>query len=135
MHLYFFPVSPVPLPAASTTTAPQFAPAAPARGNVLVVDDEESVRHFASAALHDAGRFDAVLLDLTMPKLDGEDTLVALRMIAPTLPVIVMSGTNDQNRAQYFVRRGLADFLPKPFTVSKLVALLDAVIAEANDTG
>jgi DNA-binding NtrC family response regulator len=78
-------------------------------------------------------QFDAVLLDLTMPRLDGEDTLIALRMIAPSLPVVLTSGYHEQALARRFVGRGLADFLPKPFTASKLVALLAAVIAEAYD--
>lgn len=150
----FFPVSAPPALLAGTAP-PLFTSTAPTRGNILVVDDDETVRRFAAAALHDAGftaitaadgeealthvrnhtgHFDAVLLDLSMPKLDGEDTLMALRMIAPVLPVIVMSGTNDDNRAQHFVERGLADFLPKPFAAAKLVALLGAVIAEAHDT-
>ena len=68
-----------------------------------------------------------------MPKLDGEDTLVALRMMAPALPVILTSGYTDQPRALHFVNRGLADFLPKPFAASKLVALISSVITEAHD--
>jgi two-component system cell cycle sensor histidine kinase/response regulator CckA len=151
----FFPVQGMPSPnTVPGATAPLFAPALPCRGTVLVVDDEDAVRHLAKSALNDAGftvmlatngeealatvrrnptQFDAVLLDLTMPKLDGEDTLVALRMIAPSLPVILTSGFNEQALARRFVGRGLADFLPKPFGASKLVALLSAVIAEAND--
>jgi signal transduction histidine kinase/CheY-like chemotaxis protein len=151
----FFPVSAPPPALFASTTPPALAAAGPTRGTILVVDDEEPVRLAATTALHDAGftaitaadgeealahvrqnpaHFDAVLLDLSMPKLDGEDTLMALRMIAPTLPVIIMSGSNDHNRADHFVERGLADFLPKPFTSAKLIALLGAVIAEAQDT-
>jgi FixJ family two-component response regulator len=58
---------------------------------------------------------------------------MALRTIAPSLPVVLTSGFHEQSLAQRFVGRGLADFLPKPFRASKLVALLAAVIAEAND--
>jgi signal transduction histidine kinase/CheY-like chemotaxis protein len=150
----FFPIQNQSAPNAAGPAPALFAPSLPVRGTVLVVDDEEAVRVLARSALHDAGftvilatngeealtqvrrnptQFDAVLLDLTMPKLDGEDTLVALRMIAPSLPVILTSGFNEQALARRFVGRGLADFLPKPFGASKLVALLSAVIAEAND--
>jgi CheY-like chemotaxis protein len=150
----FFPVQNLSPAALAGAAPPLFAPTAPARGTVLVVDDEEAIRHLAQSALTDAGftvvltangeealdqvrrnptQFDAVLLDLTMPKLDGEDTLMALRMIAPSLPVVLTSGFHEQSLAQRFVGRGLADFLPKPFRASKLVALLAAVIAEAND--
>ncbi len=151
----FFPVQNVASSSGAHGTAPPlFAASPPVRGTVLVVDDEDAVRLLAKSALHDAGftvitatngeealaqvrsnptQFDAVLLDLTMPKLDGEDTLMALRMIAPSLPVVLTSGYNEQALARRFVGRGLADFLPKPFSASKLVALLGAVIAEAND--
>ncbi len=150
----FFPVQSLPAPAPGGTVPPLFAPAPAARGMVLVVDDEEAVRVLAKNALHDAGftvilatngeealtevrrnptQFDAVLLDLTMPKLDGEDTLIALRMVAPSLPVVLTSGHHEQSLVNRFVGRGLADFLPKPFSASKLVALMSAVIAEAND--
>lgn len=131
---------------------PSFAasPAGATRGTVLVVDDEEMVRKLAAAALegagfgvvtaidgtdalaqlhHDAARFEAVLLDLTMPKLDGEDTLVALRMLAPDLPVILTSGYHEKPGIQRLVARGLAEFLPKPFTGAALVTRITAAIA------
>lgn len=123
------------------------------RATVLVVDDEDTVRQVAAAALEGAGfhvvtandgtealahlqreaaRFDAVLLDLTMPKLDGEDTLVALRMLSPDLPVILTSGYHEKPGIQRLVARGLADFLPKPFTGSALVAKVSAAIASRD---
>lgn len=123
------------------------------RGTVLVVDDEDTVRKVAAAALEGAGftvvtasdgtealahlqreatRFDAVLLDLTMPKLDGEDTLVALRLLSPDLPVILTSGYHEKPGIQRLVARGLADFLPKPFTGSALVARVSAAIASRD---
>jgi FixJ family two-component response regulator len=73
-------------------------------------------------------QFDAVLLDLTMPKLDGEDTLMALRMIAPNLPVVLTSGYGEQAIVQRFVGRGLADFLPKPFVTEALLGVINTVI-------
>jgi PAS domain S-box-containing protein len=145
----FFPV--VALPPkniAPTATAP-----AQARGTVLVVDDDETVREFARTILASVGYqvvcagdgeealaklrrdpmvFDAVLLDLTMPKLDGEDTLMALRMIAPNLPVVLTSGYGEQAVVQRFVGRGLADFLPKPFLTEALVHAINTAIERAR---
>ncbi len=123
------------------------------RGTVLVVDDDETIRGFANRALAAAGyavvsavdgedalnklrrdpvNFDAVLLDLSMPKLDGEDTLMALRMLAPNLPVILTSGYSEQTVAQRFVGRGLADFLPKPFVSEALVSSINAAVSRAR---
>jgi CheY-like chemotaxis protein len=144
----FFPVVATP----SRETAPGIA-ANPPRGTVLVVDDDETIRNFAGTALISAGytvvsaadgedaltklrrdpiHFDAVLLDLAMPKLDGEDTLMALRMLAPNLPVILTSGYGEQTIAQRFVGRGLADFLAKPFVGEALVTSVSSAIARAR---
>jgi two-component system, cell cycle sensor histidine kinase and response regulator CckA len=145
----FFPV------VATTTraTASGFGTTAPSRGMVLVVDDDATVREFVGTALLSAGyhvttavdgedallklkqdpmQFDAVLLDLTMPKLDGEDTLMALRMIAPNLPVVLTSGYGEQAVVQRFVGRGLADFLPKPFMTEALVGVINTVVDRAR---
>ena len=143
----FFPVAPVPVRTESATPLPS------GRATVLVADDDESVRSFVTTALISANyrvvtandgeealaklradptQFDAVLLDLTMPKLDGEDTLMGLRMLAPNLPVILTSGYSDQSLAQRFVGRGVADFLPKPFLANTLLATISAAIARSR---
>ena len=107
---------------------------------VLLVDDEAGVRestrrmlealghHVATArdgiegmARYDAARsrFDLVLLDLTMPGMDGIATLEAFRERTPELPVILMSGYTEED-----VRSRLKDerttFLPKPFSFERL---------------
>jgi len=145
----FLPVATAPV---RETNSPLPIAVAPPPRHVLVVDDEPTVRNLASAALTTAGfavstaadgedaltqvradplRFDAVLLDLTMPKLDGEDTLMALRMLTPNVPVVLTSGHGEQV-AQRFVGRGAADFLPKPFVTETLVASIDNAIARAR---
>jgi len=145
----FFPVVATPPKAA----APAPAAALAGRGTVLVVDDDETVREFARTILASVGyqivtagdgeealnklrrdpmAFDAVLLDLTMPKLDGEDTLMALRLIAPNLPVVLTSGYGEQAVVQRFVGRGLADFLPKPFLTEALVHAINTAIERAR---
>ena len=144
----FFPVATAP----ARSTSPGFAPG-PTRGKVLVVDDDETVRHFACTALTAGGysvvtavdgedalaklrqdplQFDAVLLDLSMPKLDGEDTLMALRMLTPNLPVILMSGHSEHVVAQRFVGRGVAEFLSKPFVSEVLLTALNGVMTRAR---
>jgi len=110
----YFPVSANGVVRARTT--PRFDDR-PLSGRVLVVDDEESIRVAASAVLTDLGlevitvedglaaiesveasdrNFDLVLLDLTMPRLDGHATLKHLRSRIPTLPIVLSSGYSSQ---------------------------------------
>jgi two-component system cell cycle sensor histidine kinase/response regulator CckA len=145
----FFPI----VSQAARGTGSPFPGATPSRGNVLVADDDSIIRDFAAAILSGAGytvvtavdgedalakvrrdniHFDVVLLDLTMPKLDGEDTLMALRMISPNLPVVLTSGYGEQAVVQRFVGRGLADFLPKPFVSEALLGAINTAVERAR---
>ena len=57
-----------------------------------------------------------------MPRLSGEETFRQLRLLNPTLKVILMSGFNQQDAVSRFTGKGLAGFVQKPFTVANLVA-------------
>ena len=115
-------------------------------GTVLGIDDEPSVRDVAAAIIRRNGmtamtasdgtegiaafgdapaRIDLILLDLTMPRLDGFETFEQLRAIDPAVPVVLMSGYSEQEAGARFVGRGLAGFLQKPFTAADLSAVLE----------
>ncbi|WP_414662839.1 PAS domain-containing hybrid sensor histidine kinase/response regulator [Horticoccus sp. 23ND18S-11] len=117
-------------------------------GHVLVVDDEETVRTVASRMLAvlgyttecandgreavelyraDPSRFRIVLLDLTMPHLDGEETFRQLRHLNPGVRVVLMSGFNEQEAVSRFTGKGLAGFVQKPFDLESLAAGMRAV--------
>jgi PAS domain S-box-containing protein len=109
-------------------------------GTVLLVDDEEMVRSIGSEMLQELGfavltandgqealdlfksrnDIDLVILDLTMPRLDGEQAFTGLRKIKPDINVIMSSGYNEQDVTQKFVGRGLAGFVQKPYKLSVL---------------
>jgi PAS domain S-box-containing protein len=122
-------------------------PRAEPRGNarVLVVDDEDVVRTVTARLLHALGYsvvmasdgvdavgtfksysepIHVVLMDLTMPKLDGVAAFEELRRLDPQLPVILMSGYNEQDAVARFAGSGLAGFLQKPFSGETLSAKL-----------
>ena len=122
-------------------------------GCVLVVDDERAVRTLARAALERAGyevecavgglealkafesapdRFGLVLLDLTMPELDGEQTFRTLRRIRPGVRVLLSSGYTEQEATSQFAGRGLAGFLQKPYRAAELVARVDELMSAAG---
>jgi CheY-like chemotaxis protein len=110
-------------------------------GHILIVDDEELVRNMARFTLdrygytvelasdgNDAvekfgarpGEFTAVLLDLTMPNLNGEQALRSIRRIHPQIPVVLSSGFTESEALKRFVDLGLAGFLQKPYTATAL---------------
>jgi two-component system, cell cycle sensor histidine kinase and response regulator CckA len=119
------------------------------RGVVLVADDEESIRVLARKTLERAGfqvllakdgrqavelfrdqgeaiRF--VLLDMTMPHLDGQETFRELRRIRKDVTVILSSGYNEKEATEAFVGKGLAGFIQKPYRPTELLALVRGVL-------
>jgi DNA-binding NtrC family response regulator len=117
---------------------------------VLVVDDEESVRAATAPMLRrlgfdvalaadgraaldafraDPNRYSLVLLDLTMPHLDGEQTFTELRRLRPDVRVVLMSGFSEQDAVARFTGKGLAAFLQKPFTFEALSAELQRIVS------
>ncbi len=123
------------------------------QGTVLVVDDEETMRSTVARMMRIIGldpvlvpdgreavevfraqpeRFALVLLDLTMPHMDGEQTFAELRRLRPDVRVVLMSGFNAQEALLRFPGKGLASFLQKPFTIAALSATMKEVIEGAE---
>ena len=136
------PVLPEPIPAPAVH--PAVRRPAPSRV-VLVVDDEAGVQAVAArmAERHGYGalvagdgatalevfaanreRVACVLLDLSMPQMDGEQTYRALRLLAPDARVVLMSGYTEEEAGRRFAGLGVAGFLQKPFTSAELCAVL-----------
>ena len=124
-------------------------PAPPHPGTILVVDDEESVRTVTAEVLRafdyrvftaDGGReaervyrahmgeIDIVLLDLTMPEMNGEETLRALQAVHPEVKVVLMTGYTEDEVRLRFVRGALSGFLTKPFVRDELITAVEAAI-------
>lgn len=123
-------------------------------GTVLIVDDEETVRATAARILTRCGfdvvlakdgrhavekfklrpdDFRFVLLDLTMPQMNGVEAFGAMKLLRPDLPVILMSGYNEQAAVERFAGRGLAGFIQKPFQMQSLVDRIRTLL-EDNKT-
>jgi DNA-binding NtrC family response regulator len=69
-----------------------------------------------------------VLLDLTMPQMDGEETYYELRRIREDVRVILASGYSGQETSRRFHGLGLAGFLAKPFEAATLSAMLREIL-------
>ncbi len=117
---------------------------------VLIVDDDASAREWLAAFMRTRGLVpvsagsgeealeelrraapDVVTLDLVLPGMDGLATLRAMRALAPTVPVIVLSGVATTQAIVETLRFGAADFLRKPFETEELEIALDKVLARA----
>ena len=111
------------------------------KGTVLVVDDEPLILNVAEQSLVAAGYravkaalgsealnivandpVDLVLLDLNMPNLDGWQTLELLRQMAPSLPVLIMSGSSSEQEVE---EHGADRLIQKPYHPDALVQLVD----------
>jgi CheY-like chemotaxis protein len=124
---------------------------------VMVVDDEEFISFLAQRLLTDEGyrvitardgfqaveiyrklrdQISLVILDFTMPVMDGADVFAELQEINPQVPVVLSSGFAEQGRLQTMLARGLRGFIPKPYTHQKLLSqvrsILDTIKAEQS---
>jgi PAS domain S-box-containing protein len=108
-------------------------------GRVLIVDDDPVIRTTAGGMLTQLGfavesvsngreaidriratDFDLVLLDLTMPVMDGVECFGELRRLRPGLKVLLSSGYSQQDATQHFAGKELAGFVQKPYTFEAL---------------
>jgi DNA-binding response OmpR family regulator len=115
------------------------------RGRILVVDDEAAVRESVRLVLAHSGyevleaeggaqametvrsgdnptRLDAVILDLYMPKIHGQEVIFYLRSKFPTIPIIVLTGKPDVPDIIRSFDEGVVDFLVKPVHPDNLLA-------------
>jgi two-component system, cell cycle sensor histidine kinase and response regulator CckA len=144
----------LPLAAADALPARTPVPGGIARGDgqVIVVDDDEVPRSAAVRLLsglgYDVVPFEraedaigwyrahgaetrAVLLDLSMPGMDGEACFRALREIDPGAPVVLTSGYERDARLGEMLRAGALGFVQKPYGVAELAAAIAAAPGRA----
>jgi two-component system cell cycle sensor histidine kinase/response regulator CckA len=109
---------------------------------ILVVDDEEFIHKLVSEALRSQGMLvmaarnglealtilntkpaiSAVILDLKMPVMNGEEALPQIRALCPDLPVIISSAFGEAEILRRFASVRITGVLPKPYTVAALLA-------------
>jgi CheY-like chemotaxis protein len=76
-------------------------------------------------------RPELILLDLHLPDMTGDDVTIALQADPTTrdIPIVVLSGESDPSARSRAIEHGAAAYVPKPFNVSELVALVEQLIA------
>ena len=121
-------------------------------GLVLVADDEAAVRALVRTILERAGfrvvtavdgrealelykqhgrEIRLVVLDMTMPQLDGEACFLALRELDPDAKIVMTSGYSEQEVVAHFVGKGLAGFVQKPYKADVLLGKIRDVLQGA----
>lgn len=115
----------------------------PLKGSALVVDDEPEILDVAQMMLSSQGmevdtaidgieglrlfaasphKYDVVILDMTMPHLSGQETLVRMREINPDAKVMLSSGYSEEDATAGLAPDSLAGFIQKPFLMKDFVA-------------
>jgi len=73
----------------------------------------------------------AVLLDMTMPVMNGEEAFRRMKEIQPEVKVLLSSGYNEVEAIRRFTGKGIAGFIQKPYPASALAEKLKSVIQAA----
>jgi two-component system nitrogen regulation response regulator NtrX len=121
------------------------------REAILIVDDEPGVRQSLTGILADEGylaeavesgeacltaleerRYDLVLLDVWLPKMDGLETLSRLRESDPHLPVVAISGHGNIETAVKALRIGAQDFVEKPLSLEKTLVVVKNALRQGH---
>jgi DNA-binding NtrC family response regulator len=121
-------------------------------GRILVVEDEEHVRRTVGLALKQGGYevieatngeqaiqtieetqalvVNAIICDLALPKLSGNEVIAYIRAKLPSVPIIVLTGHPDVQGAASLFKQGVVDYLVKP---AQAQTLLDSVRRAINE--
>lgn len=118
---------------------------------ILLVEDDDKTARFVEKAFRYNGysvfraadglvgleaaraeRFDAAILDVMLPKLDGISLLEKLRSEGQTLPIIVLSALDSVEHKIKGLESGGDDYLAKPFSVSELIARVQSLLRRAS---
>src|SRR3954465_2226397 len=120
--------------------------------SILVADDDTAIRTVLNQALSRAGyevrltgnaatlwrwvsqgEGDLVITDVVMPDENAFDLLPRIKKMRPNLPVIVMSAQNTFMTAIRASERGAYEYLPKPFDLKELIAIVGRALAEPKE--
>lgn len=147
----YFPVVDETVP--STPKSKTEAPLDIKRKNatILIADDEKYIRDLATKMLTIAGysvllaqngreaitmytenikQISCIILDLTMPELDGVEALAELRKISYSVPIIISSGYCENDIEERFKDKNISGFLQKPYQITEIVSAIKKALDE-----
>jgi DNA-binding NtrC family response regulator len=114
---------------------------------ILIIDDERSIRNTLKEILTyegfevseaqdgmeglkavEKGKFDVILCDIKMPKMDGIEVLEKIQELAPETPVVIVSGHGNIDTAVEAIKKGAFDYIAKPLDLNRtLVTIRNAM--------
>jgi two-component system nitrogen regulation response regulator GlnG len=119
------------------------------KGNILIADDDAAIRTVLNQALARAGYApratgnaatlwrwvsqgdgDLIITDVVMPDESAFDLIPRIKKLRPDLPIVVMSAQNTFMTAVTAAERGAYEYLPKPFDLKELIAVVSRALAE-----
>jgi two-component system nitrogen regulation response regulator GlnG len=120
-----------------------------AKGTILIADDDSAIRTVLNQALARAGYVpratgnaatlwrwvsqgegEVVITDVVMPDESAFDLIPRIKKLRPELPIIVMSAQNTLMTALTAAEKGAYEYLPKPFDLNELIAVVGRALAE-----
>jgi two-component system OmpR family response regulator len=121
------------------------------QARILVVDDEPGVRELICEVLHMSDfqtlqaedglaalsairkyRFDLMILDVNMPKLDGLELLEKIRKDGLEIPALMLSARGDKVDISQGLKLGADDYMTKPFSIEELVLRVKAILRRTS---
>lgn len=120
--------------------------------HILLVEDDEAVRHFVRRALEIDGHsadevgdgtealerlntgasYDLVLSDIKMPVMDGIALALSIARTHPELPILLMTGYADQRERAHGLEAIVIDVVQKPFTLQHIRDVVKEALNKAN---
>ena len=120
---------------------------------ILVIEDDEGIRSFVSKGLEEAGfttdtasdgedgfallltgSYDAAIVDIMLPGMDGLTLIEKIRAKKKQTPIIILSAKRDVDDRILGFQKGGDDYLPKPFSFSELLVRIQALIRRSSTT-
>ena len=121
---------------------------------ILIIEDDAKTAAFIAKGLQEAGfrtahaadgvdglfkaktePFDAAVVDIMLPKLDGLSVIEEIRTAGVKLPIIVLSARDSVASKVAGLEKGGDDYLAKPFSFSELLARIQALLRRSNSAG
>ncbi len=122
-----------------------------AEGKILMAEDERLIRLVFEAGLRkrgfevkacedglaaaeefekDPGSFRFAIVDINMPRLDGHETIKRLHKTRPELPIVIISGFNEDNVAELYINKPGFIFVQKPFEMKAFMAAVSRLLSQ-----